>query len=214
MKTLNLIEERLTRSDFFAVLISLIAAALIFLPLFTSAKGSNTEGTAQVYMYSLNGSRAAVTLTNVSEGKYTISIESQNGENVYYNANIDSPEKFAKVFDFSRLEDGEYTVIVNLKNEVKEKQFAIKNGEIKVTNKITESPVFQSNDTKAMVELANANNQKVNIKIYSPEGKELYSVVEGKYIRKFFDFKNVEKGKYTVLVSTDENSFQFDFIKE
>jgi hypothetical protein len=214
MKHLKISEARLVRSDYFAVLISMLAAALVLLPFFTSAKGRETAKVGQVYMYSMNGSRAAVTLTNLSEGKYTLSIESQNGVEVFYNERIDSPEKFAKIFDFSRLEDGDYNIIVKVDNVTKAKHFEIKNGEVIVKPELSVVPSFKAQGTKALIEIPNANSQLVSIRIYSPDGDELYSGIEKQDVRKFFDFKNVENGKYTVYVMLDNASYKFDYTKE
>ena len=43
MKLLNINEERLMRSDYFAIMVSLITAALIMLPLLLSAENKGNE---------------------------------------------------------------------------------------------------------------------------------------------------------------------------
>jgi hypothetical protein len=214
MKNFKMNEANLVRSDYFAVLISLVAAALVLMPLFTMASGRESVNVGEVNIRTIDAKRAAITLTNVIEAKYTLSIESYDGVEVFYTENITSAENFSKVFDFSRLKDGDYSLIVKAKNETKEKHFEIKNGELNIIPEFSDVPVFKYNGTKAGIEMLNVANKNISIRIYSPEGEELYSAVEKESVRKYFDFKNVEKGNYAVLVSTDNNSFQFNYIKE
>jgi hypothetical protein len=214
MKNLRISEAHLVRSDYFAVLISMLVAALVLLPLFTSAKDRSKPVSTQVNLHSINGSRAAVTLTNLSEGKYTISIESLDGNSIFYNTSIDSPESFAKVFDFSRLEDGDYTIILKTGNTKKEKHFEIVNGTVKVKNTVASVPSFDYKGTKGYMVIPNAENQIVSIKLISPDGEELYSAVEEQEVRKLFDFGKVENGKYTLLVNIDDSNYEFNYIKE
>jgi hypothetical protein len=214
MKNLKIPEASLIRSDFFTVLISMLAAALVLLPLFTSASNSNKPESGEVYMHPMEGSRAAVSFTNLSERKYTISIESSNGLDVFYSESINSPETFAKVFDFSHLADGDYTLNVQAGNSTKEKHFEIKNGAVNVKSGKLTVPTFKYQGTKAFIDVPNTENQLVSIKLFSPQGEELYSDVEKHDVSKLFDFGKVDNGKYTLLVTLDDASYQYNYIKQ
>jgi len=216
MNTIKRNEVNLMRSGALAVLFSMLVTALILLPLFTSAKGrEKVNNNGKVYMHSLgNQYRASVTLTNFEEGKYTLTVESKDGVEVYYNTLLDSPEKFSKIFDFSRLQDGEYTLKVQTRNGAKERHFDIKNGKVYVHYDEKETPEFKPVGQKAVLVMPNSSNNMVSIRILSPEGEELYSKCESKEeIRKMFDFSKVDDGTYKVLVSSNNRDFAFDFKK-
>ena len=118
MKLLNTNEERLMRSDYFAALVSLIAAAHVMLPLLLSARtkiGEN-EFPAKVkiedslaFRY-VTCTRAAIIYTANDNNKCNLCIETLDGD-VLYNESIRTMGKSTRVFDFLNLEDGTYKVI-------------------------------------------------------------------------------------------------------
>jgi hypothetical protein len=118
MKLLNINEDRLMRSDYFAVLVSLLTAALIMLPLFMSAKSKNNESEipAVVKFEDTLGfryvtcTRAAIIYKSSDDSRCNLSIETANGD-VLYNEQIRSKGKSTRVFDFMNLEDGTYKII-------------------------------------------------------------------------------------------------------
>ena len=213
MNKLKKNELGLIRSRILATLFSLLLSLLIVTPLLAFPKTDGKGKKGSIYMHPLSKeSHATVTLANFEEGKYTLTIESENGVDVYYDAILDSPEKFSKIFDFSRLEDGEYTLRVKSRNKTKERYFEISGGEIKVYYEEKAEPVFKPVGKKAVFVLPNAENKRYAIKVISPEGDELYATSEKKdTIRKLFDFSQVDEGNYTVLVYSGSEEFAFDF---
>ncbi|OFX73116.1 MAG: hypothetical protein A2W96_02280 [Bacteroidetes bacterium GWD2_40_43] len=210
-------EVNLIRSRALTVIFSMLISALMLLPLFTSAKGKDKAAkTTKVYMQPLNKDyHAAVSLVNLEEGKYTLTIESENGVNVYYDAVLKSPESFAKVFDFSRLEDGEYTIRVKNKEGVVERHFGLENGKVKVYYEEKEEPVFKTVGQKAIFVLPNENNLNYSIRVLDAEGEQLFATNENaSTIKKMFDFSNVEAGRYQILVSSNKSDYSFDFVNQ
>lgn len=207
-------EMNLIRSRALTVIFSMLISALLLLPLFSSAKGINKKAKAgNVYMQPLNKDyHATVTLTNLEEGKYNLTIESENGVNVYYDALLESPEQFSKVFDFSRLEDGEYTLRLKSRNGLSERHFDIVNGKIKVYYEEKEEPEFKTMGQKAVFSIPNEMGKYYSIRIYNDNGEELYYANENSAtIRKMFDFSKVDAGNYKILVSSNNNEFAYDF---
>lgn len=215
MKHTKTRETSLIRSRLLAALFSSLLAALILLPFFTSAKGKDKmKQTGNVYMYPLNnGAHATVTLADFSEGNYTLTIEDLGEDIVYYSEMLKTPKLFSKIFDFSRLEDGDYMLKVEHRNGTKECLFTVTNGDIKVSRKLkVTKPTFSKSGNKAAFTLSNSSDEVYSIKVISPKGDELHvSKASGKVIKKSFDFSNVELGKYTVLVSSQQNEFAFNF---
>jgi hypothetical protein len=214
MNKVKINEKNLIRSRALTVLFSMLISALLLLPLFTHAKGrEKTTNPGKLYMQPLNKDyHATVTIANLAEGKYTLTIESGNGMNVYYNTLLESPENFSKVFDFSKLSDGDYTLRLDGKQGITERFFTISNGKIKVYYAEKEAPMFKTVGQKALFTLPNSLGLDYSIRIYNERGEELFHGVESaNSIKKLFDFSQVEAGNYKILVSSKAREFSYNF---
>jgi len=216
MENLKSNEVTSIRSNALIVLFSMVISALILLPLLSSAKGADKSKTAKVYIRPLsNKSSAAVTVSSVDQGNFTLIIESENGMDIYYDKVMKSPENFSKVFDFSNLQDGEYTLKMKSNGETKELGFSITDGKILVNNNEKAEAIFNMNGEKATITVPNAANQVFSILIVDENGNELYSAVESATeIKKVFDFSTVAAGKYQILASSNGHSYAYDFEKK
>ena len=221
MKLLNINEDRLMKSDYFAVLVSLLTAALIMLPLLMSAKSKNNESAipAMVKIEDTLGfryvtcTRAAIIYKSSDDSRCNLSIETLNGD-VLYSENIRSKGKSARVFDFMNLEDGTYKVIAKKRGNTLERAFTIKDGELIYGGHVTIDPIFKVVGTRAIIELLNEQGKEVVVKILDSEGEELYSAVEKRQVNKNFEFGKVASGVYTVLVDVEGDDYKFDYNKQ
>lgn len=213
MNKLKKNELGLIRSRILALLVAGLVSFLALAPLTLIASGKGKTKSGNIYMHPLNKDyHAIVTIANFDEGKFNLTIESENGVNVYYDEMLESPEKFAKIFDFSKLEDGEYNLIVKNKKVVKTRRFTITDGQIKVHYYNKPEPVFRKMGDRALFVLPNQANENYSIKVISPNGEELFQTFESNdTIKKMFDFSQVESGLYQLLVYSDNAKFAFDF---
>lgn len=217
MKNVKTNEVNLIRSRALTVLFSLVLSALILFPVLSQAKGKkDAENSELVYIHALQqNALAAVTIVNVGEGKYNLSLESRDGRDVYYNEFFKSPENFSKVFDFSTLADGEYTFKVEVDGEIKQRLFVIEEGKIKVKYSKELNPSIVTRDSKAIIEFAEALTKSVNISVYSVDGEELVSkLVPKEAVRKQFDFSQVGAGEYKIVVYSENKQYAFNYVKE
>ncbi len=217
MKIEKRIEMNLMKSRALTVLFSMLIAALLLLPFFSFAEGGerNLEN-AKVYMHPLNKDyRAVVTVASVADGKYNLTVESTNGLNVYYDEVMKSPEMFSKIFDFSNLEDGEYTLKIKSNNEEKTRNFTIENGKIKVYYDEKEKPSLDLNGDKATFTVPNTMKLDYSIRVVNERGEELfYTSDNNENIKKVFDFSKVAAGKYQILASSRKANYSFDYEKK
>jgi hypothetical protein len=220
MKLLNANEGRLMRSDYFAIVVSLLTAALILLPLFMSAKSRGNEMPATMKLEDslsfryVTCTRAAIVFTTHEPGKCNLSVETKDGSEVLYNENIRTIGKSARVFDFLNLEDGSYKVVAKKNGTVLERAFTIKDGELIYNGRVVVDPIFKTNGTRALIELPNEQGKQVVVKVFDSKGEELYSTIENREIHKNFEFAKVEAGKYTVFVDVDGDNYEFDYSKQ
>ena len=220
MKLLKINEDRLMRSDIFAVLVSLLTAAFVLLPLFMSAKSKDNDNVKGLkiedslsFRY-LTCTRAAIVYTSHEAGNYSLSIETKDGQEVLYNEYVRAMGKTARVFDFINLEDGAYKVVAKKNGKRIERAFTIKEGELRYTGRVTIDPIFKANGTHAIIELPNEQGKKVFVKVLDSKGEVLYSSVEENEVRKNFEFSKVDAGEYTVLVDIDGDDYHFGYTKE
>lgn len=220
MKLLKINEDNLMRSDFFSVMVSLLTAALIVLPLFLSAK---VKGNEEVSKLEFNDSlsfryvtctRASIVYTSYNEGKCTLTIETNDGDEVLYSESVRTTGKSGRVFDFLNLEDGEYKVVANKNGKKLERAFKIKNGELVYGGRVVVDPIFIASGTRAIIELPNEHGKDVVVKVFDANGDVLYSATENKEIRKNFEFSKVESGDYVVYVDVEGDDYQFDYNKQ
>lgn len=220
MKLLKINEDRLMRSDFFAVLVSLLAAILIVFPLFLSAKDKCNEEPVKLnlddslsFRY-LTCTRAAIVYTSNIKGNCSLTIETKDGKEVLYNENVRTMGKSGRVFDFLNLEDGEYKVVARKKGETMERPFSIKDGELIYGGRVVVDPIFITSGTRAIIELPNEHGKDVVVKVLDAKGNELYSALETRNVRKNFEFSHVEAGDYVVYVDIEGDDYKFDYNKQ
>lgn len=216
MKNLKTNEVNLVRSRALTVLFSMILSALILFPFIAGAKGKKeAKSEEMVYMHALQqNAHAAVTIANIGEGKYELSVESRDGDDIYYNEYLTSVSQFSKVFDFSKLEDGDYTFKLNTRSGLKERHFVVKDGEIQVNYAREIKPSFSSTGHKALVEFENALENDVMVSVYNVAGEELVSkTIKKEEGRKFFDFSEVVAGEYKIVVYSGNKEYAFNYEK-
>lgn len=217
MKTKNTAEFSLIRSRVLDFAIALVISALIMLPFVTMAKGKDkSTTTGKVYMHPLQKqAHATITLAEFEEGYSTISIEGGSNNDVYYSEILNTPQNFSKVFDLSTLDDGDYSLKVKVKNDIKERHFSIEDGKISVMYENLAEPKFNAVGQKAFFELPNTGQTAYSISVISPKGEELYSSNSNdEIIKKQFDFSSSEFGAYQVNVSSNVDAYSFSFNNE
>lgn len=153
-------EMNLIRSRTLAVLFSLLVSALILLPLLSSAKsGDKPSKSATVSVESLNTVYVrAVTLASFDDGNYTLTIENENGENIYSNEVMYTPERISEMFDLSKLDNGNYTLKIKSKDRVQVRYFNLYSGKIKAFSNQKENYSYSATDNQAVFIMLNSSN--------------------------------------------------------
>lgn len=217
MKLLSNNEGNLMRLDAFtAVIMSLLAALLILMPIFTSAKGLNNDSICnnnKIAIRYITCTRASIAFENATDDRCIVSIKTSDNETLY-SESVKKAGKSIRVFDFLNLEDGTYTVTSKSKNNIVERKFTIKDGELIKGGYAVVDPIFRCYGTRAMIELPNIKGKEISLKVVNSNGDELYSAVEENDLVKNLEFSKLNVGNYQVLVAYDGDDYAFDFKKE
>ena len=170
------------------------------------------SGNLRVNILPLNSERAVVAISNTAESNFQISVENMNGELLYYKETTDGEKDYRKVFDFSRLDRGDYRLIVAVDGEKTERNFTIDSRNIAVGKaKSVVDPYFSFNDKQLKISYLNFDEANVNVYFYN-RGELIYSKKVGKdfNVNTGFDLSKLNNGDYKVVLSTNDNSFAYD----
>ncbi len=169
-------------------------------------------GNLKVNILPLNAEQAVVAITTVDAANLQISIENDKGEKVYYKETDADNKDYRKVFDFSNLEKGDYKLSVSTNGLTTERKFSIDNENIAVgSEKSVLEPYFAYKDGVLKLSYLNFPEEKMNLSFYS-DGNLVYSKEMGKKFNatEGFDLSKLEKGTYSVVLSTESQSYTYN----
>lgn len=169
-------------------------------------------GNLKVNILPLNSETAVVAISTVDAANLQISIENDRGEKVYYKETDAENKDYRKVFDFSNLDRGDYKLTVTTNGLTTERTFSIDNENIAVgKEKSLIEPYFAYKNGVFKVSYLNFPEENVNLNfyanndlVYSKEIGTKFNVTEG------YDLSKLEKGSYSVVLSTDSKSYTYD----
>ena len=169
-------------------------------------------GNLKVNIVPLTNEKAVVDISNVEASTFQISIENDKGEVVYYKETEDASDNYRKTFDFSNLENGEYKLSATVDQFTTERSFKIKNKNIAVgKEKNMMEPYFAYKDGILKLSYLNFSEGNLSLNFYNNDNlvysKELgykFDVNEG------FNLKKLDKGSYSVVLSTDDKTYSYN----
>jgi hypothetical protein len=184
----------------------------------TTLKAENTErmftveGTS-IHITAIENSKTVmVTLSNTSKGEVTVALEDVYGAS-FANDKVKSSERFAKKYNLSQLEAGNYRLVVT-KNFIKTVQpFELTHNNI-ILNELERKEKFLPNiklkGNMLDVNVLLGNYSNIIVKVYSNDG--LVSFEDKNYVvltlHKRFDLSRLASGSYIVeVLAGDETQY-------
>jgi hypothetical protein len=170
------------------------------------------SGNLKLNILPLTSEKAVVAISNNVAANFQISIENNKGEKVYYKETRADAKDYRKIFDFSELEKGDYTLTVSVDGSTALRNFKIGNDNISVSKEktITE-PYFAFENGVLKVSYLNFPEENLNLNffknnelVYTKEIGNAFNVIEG------FDLSQLEKGGYSVVLSGENNNFTYN----
>ena len=171
-------------------------------------------GNLKVNILPLSAEKAVVAISNTDASNFQISIENDKGENVYYKETDATSKDYRKIFDFSKLEKGDYKLTVSTEGLTTERSFKIENRNIAIgkESKLIE-PYFAFKDGVLKMSYLNFAEEQLSLNfytkndlVYSKKIGDKFNVVEG------FDLSKLEKGTYSVVLSTETKNYSYDVV--
>lgn len=163
----------------------------------------------------LNTDRAVVAISSANEAQYEISIENNNGQVVYYKETEGSLTDYRKVFDFSKLEKGDYRLTASINGASSVRNFTVGNRAIAVGElSYTVDPVFSFNDDILRVAYLNYPGENVALKIYS--GNDLVyskSLDKNFAVNEGLSLAKLKSGNYQVVLASGNDVYDYSISK-
>jgi hypothetical protein len=149
------------------------------------------------------------TTISVEKGdKITVSDKSRA---VIYSGQINFDGNLTSLFDFTQLNDGNYTIEVN-------KDFVIEVSSIEVKNNVVTfntnaekqifKPVFRLENSKIIISKLALDNKHMNVKIYYNDDAIFSETVKGKKVlNRIYQLDNSYRGEYTAVITSNNRVF-------
>ncbi|MEL7587339.1 MAG: hypothetical protein AAGU19_11560 [Prolixibacteraceae bacterium] len=168
-------------------------------------------GNLRVDILPLTASRAVVAISNSAESNYEISIENSAGEIVYYKETEGKMADYRKVYDFSKLETGTYSLVVNIDGATSRRDFNVGNKSIEVGKmKNLVKPFFAYNNDILHLAYLNYPGESMDLLIYDGDNLIYNKALENKFsVNEGLDLSKLKTGNYQVVLATGDQVFDY-----
>lgn len=163
----------------------------------------------------LNANQAIVSVTNENPALFEMSIETNNGDLVYYKQTTKISTEYKKTFDFANLQNGSYILKLKVNDTRVYREFEVNNNEIVVgDSKMKFDPYFSFKNNELKFSYLNFDQENFNVSIYN-ENELFFNKKLGKdfAIQEGFNLSKLEKGNYTVVLSSLSNEYVYTLEK-
>lgn len=163
----------------------------------------------------LSAEQARVSITNENPALFEMSIETQNGDLVYYKKTTEASTEYRKIFDFTNLEKGKYVMNLKVNDTKVMREFEVNRNSILVgDSEISFDPYFSFENNTLKFSFLNFDEVNYNVYLYNEENL-VYSKRMGKNfaIQKGFDLSQLENGNYKVVLSSRDNEYVYSLVK-
>lgn len=150
----------------------------------------------------LDASKVKVEFNNVKKG-HELSIKDEKGVTLH-SENIKKQGKLVKTFDFSELENGNYTLELDKDLEIDIQSFTVKNNQVTFNedaDKIIFKPFIRNEENRLMITRSNFDKKPLEIDIYY-NGEVIYSetATSDVIFNRVYLLNKEVKGHYSVIV--------------
>jgi len=189
------------------ILVTVVAVAIVAIA--TAVEKPKME------LIALSANRAMVSVTNESPALFEMSIETKNGDLIYYKKTTSASTEYQKIYDFNNLEKGKYVLNLKVNNTKVTRDFEVNNKEILVgDSKMKFDPYFSFKDNVLKLSYMNFDREYYTVSIYN-EDELFFTQSMGKNftLQKGFDLSKLEKGNYRVVLRSLSNEYVYSLAK-
>jgi hypothetical protein len=188
----------------------------VFFAIFTviTTNGYSASGTL---LFSINSQNLArIGVLNNGNNSIILNISNKEGENVFTEY-IKGGNTYFKLFDLSKLPDGQYKIKINGNNEEAEKVFKITKGHAELVKTLKEIPpkFYQTDELTFMFFYSNVYNHSVDI-TFEINNTVVFEDkrITGAPIKKSYSLKSLPKGKYVVFLKAGDKYYSYSLNRD
>ncbi|MBW6535183.1 MAG: hypothetical protein K0B11_09250 [Mariniphaga sp.] len=173
-------------------------------------------GNMKVNIVPAENETAVVQILNVAESNYEIELKNETGDLVFYKKTDAPSANYARHYDFSMLEDGNYILTVKGDNEKMENSLKIVKGTVEVLNQRKEvAPFFTVRDNRLEVSYLNFELENLKVMVYDNNTLLFEKNLEPEFAVNYgLDLSNLKSGKYDAVLTSGNNFFEYHINKK
>ncbi|MCK3683631.1 hypothetical protein [Maribellus sp. YY47] len=175
---------------------------LFTLTLFIAAIGSATDF-PKMNVVQVEKDKAMLAYSASTATPLEITLTNSDGEILYFNCTNERYREYKKLFDFSKIGDGDYCLSVNFGNQSVSRSLSINHNKMEVgPPQKCYVPCFNLNGNQLDISFLNTGMKQVYVNIYH-NGEHIEEAKLGRdlAIQKRLDLKRLRPGEYLVVVS-------------
>jgi hypothetical protein len=175
-------------------------------------------GNLKMNIVQAENNKAVINISNFAQSQFEIELKNEYGEIVFYKQTSSPVTSYSKLYDFTMLEDGNYTFEVNVNNEKEVADLSLKNGKIQVMDSRKEvKPFFTVNKNILEISYLNYAKEELNLHVYDKITNELLykKKLEPSFAVNYgLDFSKLNKGKYDAVLAGENNFYEYEVTVE
>ncbi|SHF54850.1 hypothetical protein SAMN05444274_106151 [Mariniphaga anaerophila] len=189
--------------------LALTVAALAF------ATITNAVEKPKMNVIPLNSERAIVAVTNENPAIFEVSIETENGELVYYKQTNEAVTDFKQVYDFKDLAAGNYVLNMKVNDTKLINDFEVSGNGIEVgESKVRFAPYFDYENGELKLSYLNFDKENLKLYFYNNEGLVYQTRLGREFnITTGYDLSKLDKGSYRVVLASNDEEFTYNLVK-
>ncbi|MHB0756537.1 hypothetical protein [Polaribacter sp. M15] len=161
----------------------------------------------------LNAKKTKVVFRGVKKGQQ-LTIKDENGI-VLHLENVDNTGNLIKFFDFSKLQDGNYTLELDKDFQIIIKTLQVKEGKVifnENAKKVIFKPVIRNKENRLMISRIAFDTKPLEVALYYNDEIIYSEVVKGdNIVNRIYKLDENLKGDYTVIVRNNGRNYIDEF---
>lgn len=205
MKSIDKLENKKNKFNMIKSIKNLFTVMLLGLS--TVSNANITPTVPYVIFEQVGEQKVRLNLTNLKNERPQLSIIDAEA-NVLYTESIRRTVAFTKAYDFSTLQDGTYTIKLELDDRTVSQHAIVKNQKLTLgTVKTTPKPIFKIFDNAFDVFVSGIAGADVTIEILDSNNEVVHQKIDESVngIYRQYVMKNLPTGDYTIKVVIDGN---------
>lgn len=159
--------------------------------------------------------KALVSVSDNEGDRCMVEVADANGEMIYWHHIKHPGDSYHKIYNFSKLDDGNYTLSVKLGNETIENAMTVKDGNVQLSDqKEMVTPYFILKGNELDFTFLNFEKQDVKFLLYNDGSNQLVyenNLANDFTIKKEVDLSKLKSGNYNAVIEAGDQLYNYEF---